>query len=206
MSSKNVPTDQEISALSNPIEVFANWLREAKGHPGINEATAMSLATQNPSGELRVRVVLCKDWSKEGFIFFTNYLSKKGLDLEQNPRVGAVFFWDPMFRQIKISGTVEKTSRQVSEDYWDSRERGSQLSQYVSRQSAVVESREALQAEWKKAEAEFAGKAIPCPENWGGYLLRPKTMEFWIGRENRLHDRYQFEKTGSFWTFSRLSP
>lgn len=196
----------EINAQSKPIEIFESWMKEAKATSGIKEATAMALATLGPNSELHNRVVLCKDWSETGFTFFTNYESRKGLDLAAHSVAAAVFYWDPLFRQIKISGTVEKTPRKVSEDYWRTRPRESQLSQLVSQQSREVSSRDALEQAWETAEKEYSGREIPCPLNWGGYLIVPKLIEFWVGRPGRLHDRYQFEKTVSTWTFRRLYP
>jgi len=190
---------------SQPIEIFKAWMAEAKQNPQIREATAMSLATTSGS-DLHARIVLCKDWSEEGFTFFTNYLSRKGLDLGQNAHAAAVFYWDPLFRQVNISGTVAKTSRQISENYWNSRARESQLSQYISQQSKPVDSRASLEGAWTRAEAEFKGKSIPCPAHWGGYLLTPQRIEFWVGQPGRLHDRYEYEKVNNRWTFRRLYP
>lgn len=204
--SERLSQAMELNAQSKPIEIFEAWMKDAKSNPGIKEATAMALATLGPTGELHNRVVLCKDWSEAGFTFFTNYESRKGLDLAAHPGAAAVFYWDPLFKQIKISGTVQKTSRQVSEDYWKTRPRESQLSQLVSQQSREVSGRDELERAWNQAEVEFSGREIPCPSNWGGYLLIPKLIEFWIGRPGRLHDRYQFEKSVSTWTFRRLYP
>lgn len=190
---------------SQPLEIFAEWLAEAKQHPHIKEATAMSLATAGPDA-LHARVVLCKQWSEQGFVFFTNYQSQKGLDLQHNSNAAAVFYWDPLFRQISITGRVSKTSRQVSEAYWNQRPRDSQLSQYISRQSQVAESREVLEAAWTQADKEFSGKVIPCPPHWGGYQIEPKQIEFWIGKPGRFHDRHQFERQADSWTYHRLYP
>ncbi|MGZ3723903.1 MAG: pyridoxamine 5'-phosphate oxidase [Bdellovibrionales bacterium] len=190
---------------SKPLDIFSSWMAEMKKHPGIKEASAMSLATSD-GNELHSRIVLCRGWSEEGFTFFTNYQSRKGLDLAQDAQASAVFYWDPVFRQVCISGTVSKTSREVSEKYWNARARESQLSQYISHQSQAVASREELQAAWTKADQEFSGKSIPCPAHWGGYVLAPKRIEFWIGQPGRLHDRFEFEKTERVWTFRRLYP
>jgi pyridoxamine 5'-phosphate oxidase len=196
----------EISAKTNPLALFDDWMKEAKEHKGIREATAMALATMNASGGLGIRVVLCKSWSEEGFVFYTNYASRKGLDLAANPKAAAVFYWDPLFRQVKISGPVVKTSRADSEAYWNSRPRDSQLSQYISRQSEEVGSREELERAWKEADQKFQGVSIPCPAHWGGYIIQADSIEFWIGRPGRLHDRFSFEKAGANWTFRRLNP
>jgi pyridoxamine 5'-phosphate oxidase len=190
---------------SEPFKIFNNWIGEAQNHPGIKEASAMSLATSD-GRELHSRIVLCRGWSEEGFTFFTNYQSRKGLDLAQDAEASAVFYWDPIFRQVCISGTITKTSREVSEKYWNSRARESQLSQYISHQSREVASRAELEAAWTKAETEFAGKPIPRPAHWGGYLLIPRRIEFWIGKPGRLHDRFEFQKSPKGWTFRRLYP
>lgn len=196
----------EFTPITNPISAFETWLKEARAHSGIRDADAMAVATVNAKGEIHNRVVLCKDWSEDGFTFYTNYKSEKGQDLAANPRAGAVFFWDPLHRQVRISGAVTQTNRQVSEAYWRSRPFESQLSQYISRQSETVGSREDLEKAWSEAEAKFNGREIPCPEHWGGYVIRPERMEFWVGQPNRLHDRYVYEKIRSHWTFRRLYP
>lgn len=199
-------TLQEIGQDSNPIAVFEEWMAAAKAVPSIREPTAMNVATVAGGGEIHSRVVLCKKWSEEGFVFYSNYQSRKGLDLAANAQTALLFYFDPMFRQIKISGVAEKTSRQDSEDYWRSRARGSQLSQYISNQSQPIASRQELQDQWNAAEAKFKDCDIPCPEHWGGYLVRPRLIEFWIGHTNRLHDTFEFEKDPAGWTFRRLSP
>lgn len=196
----------EISAKSKPLEVFEAWMKEAKAFGGIREASAMTVTTAGKDGELHSRVVLCKSWSEDGFVFYTNYESLKGQDLKANPKAAAIFYWDPMFRQVKISGEVVKTSREDSEEYWNSRPRSSQLSQYISHQSQTVASREELEKLWCEADAKFKDRPIPCPSHWGGYVLAPHTIEFWIGRDNRLHDRFKFQKQDSDWTFRRLFP
>jgi pyridoxamine 5'-phosphate oxidase len=195
----------DIGPTTQPLDIFKTWMDEAKAHPGIKEASAMSLATSD-GRELHSRIVLCRGWTEEGFTFFTNYQSRKGLDLAKDSAASAVFYWDPVFRQISISGTVTKTSREVSEKYWNSRARESQLSQYISHQSQEVESREILEQAWTKAEKEFAGKTIPCPAHWGGYLLSPRLIEFWVGKPGRLHDRFEFQKNQKVWTLRRLFP
>lgn len=196
----------EINDTTNPISLFTEWLGLAKATPGVREATAMALATRGSDGSLQNRLVLCKDWGQEGFTFYTNYLSRKGKALDFDPHASAVFYWDPLFRQVLISGIVVKLPHAVAETYWRQRPRESQLSGYISQQSEPVDSRSTLERKWDEAEKEFAGREIPCPEHWGGYLLQPKTIEFWIGQPGRLHDRFQFEKSASGWTFRRLYP
>lgn len=196
----------EITAQSRPLNLFEQWMAEAKATTQIKEPTAMSVATCSANGDLHVRVVLCKGWSEAGFVFYTNYESRKGRELDANPHIAAVFYWDPLFRQIKITGQVERVPRQQSIEYWRTRPRESQLSQWVSRQSQPIVSREQMESEWRAAEQEFAGREVPCPDHWGGYLIRPKTIEFWIGMPGRFHDRHQFEAQGNAWSYSRLYP
>jgi pyridoxamine 5'-phosphate oxidase len=195
----------EIGPASKPLAVFNEWLEDAK-KTGLREPTAMTLATADAAGEVHARVVLCRGWSEDGFVFYTNYESQKGADVRANRNAAAVFFWDALARQVRVTGTVEKTSREMSDAYWSARARDSQLSQYISHQSQPVASREVLEKAWQDAERKFHGKEIPCPEHWGGYLLRPKTIEFWVGQPGRLHDRHVFEKLAGSWTYGRLSP
>jgi pyridoxamine 5'-phosphate oxidase len=196
----------DIGPKTSPQEIFESWIGEAKKTSGIKEPTAMTLSTAGPDGEIHSRVVLCKSWSDLRFVFYTNYQSRKGLDLAGNSNASAVFFWDPLSRQITISGQVEKTSRSESEAYWNSRPRESQLSQFISRQSQEIASREELEAARVKADKDFSGRPIPCPEHWGGFALKPARIEFWVGRPGRLHDRFQFQKQRELWTFRRLYP
>lgn len=197
---------REPGPQSKPHEVFAEWMAYAQGTAGIREPTAMTISTMGKDGALHSRVVLCKHWSEQGFEFYTNYLSLKGHDVEHHPQAAGLFYWDPLFMQVKISGRIEKSSRADSENYWQSRPRESQLSQFVSKQSQPIGSRADLEAARAEAERKFAGRDIPCPEHWGGYWLRPDSIEFWIGRPNRFHDRFHFEKRGQDWTFRRLCP
>ena len=195
-----------IGPQSLPLEVFDEWMKEAQAQPNIREATAMTVATVGQDLTVHARIVLCKHWSVEGFKFYSNYQSRKGLDLLHNPIAALVFYWDPMFRQVKISGPVSRTTRDDSVEYWRSRPRASQLSQYISRQSQAATSRATMEQERDAVESEFHGREIPCPEHWGGYILKPERIEFWVGQEGRLHDRYEFEKTSTLWTFRRLYP
>ena len=191
----------------DPFEVFKDWMQNAKGDQRIKEASAMTLATYDPaSKEVHARVVLLKDWSPAGFTFFTNYDSQKGLDLAAHNHATLHFYWDPQFRQVKIQGTVQKTSREASENYWNSRPRDSQLSQWVSTQSKTLTTRQDLEQKVAEAKKQFDGKSIPCPLHWGGYQLAPSLFEFWIGQPNRLHDRFVFKKQVNSWTIERLYP
>lgn len=190
----------------DPLEVFKKWTEEAKAKTSLHEPLAMALATLSKTGEIHNRVVLLKQITNAGITFFTNYNSSKGADLDSNPQAEAVFYWDQLLRQVRIGGKVEKTSRQISVDYWNSRARESQLSQWVSHQSVPLQSRELLMKQVEEARKRFEGQDIPCPEHWGGYLIRPDRMEFWIGSPGRLHHRFHFRKDASGWTSHRLYP
>lgn len=198
--------NENIGPQTDPLRLLNEWLTEAKADTRLKEPLAMSLATVDASGHPRARVVLCKAWSQEGVTFFTNYKSRKAEDIDHNPHVAAVFYWDPLAKQVKIQGRVRKVDRAVSEAYWKSRPRESQISQYASQQSQAVASREELENRCAKVREQFEGREIPCPEHWGGYLIEPNLIEFWIGRPGRLHDRYEFERSGYSWTFRRLFP
>ena len=196
----------EITAQQDPLKLLQEWVRQAGTHPHIKEPTAMSLATLASDGSLHARVVLCKEISTQGLVFFTNYESRKGVEIAQHPQVSAVFYWDPLFKQVKISGRVSKTAREVSEKYWATRPRESQISQSISHQSQPVPSAEVLHQQWQEAEKRFGNQTIPCPAHWGGYLIQVERIEFWIGQPGRWHDRYEFERDQSRWTFRRLYP
>ena len=165
----------------------------------------MALATASADGAPAVRVVLLRGFDERGFVFFTNYESAKGQDLLTNPRAAANFWWPPLDRQVRIGGRVEKVTRAESKSYFDSRPRGHQLSAWASPQSRVVASRGELEARAEEVQTLFPGD-VPLPDFWGGYRLAPEQMEFWQGRENRLHDRFLFEKRQGVWTVARLAP
>jgi len=193
----------------NPFALFDTWLKEAKAHPSIRDATAMSVATYSNGHDIRNRILLLKEFSERGFVFYSNYLSPKGHELNDHPVAALLFYWDPMERQVRIHGPVKKTSREQSEKYWASRPRESQLSQFISKQSEPVESRETLEKLVLEADEKFKTKPIPCPEHWGGYLLEPLEFEFWQGRPGRLHDRMVFHRTKASsedWSTKRLYP
>ncbi len=189
------------------IKQFAKWFGEAAA-ANIRDVNAMSLATATPDGIPSSRIVLLKGISDRGFAFYTNYGSNKGRDLEQNPRAALNFYWVQLERQISIKGTVEKTSREDSEEYFHSRPIGSQLGAWTSRQSEVIPNREALEAQLAAVTDQFGGGVIPLPEFWGWFRVAPETVEFWQGRTNRLHDRFRYrrEAGGSGWIIERLSP
>ncbi len=197
--------DQEWKS-QNPITLFGTWLDEAKQNSNVREPTAMALATLSKKHGLSNRVVLLKGFSENGFSFFTNYNSRKGKELLENPNAAAVFYWDPLAKQIRITGPVRKTSAAESDAYWVTRSRDSQLSQYISRQSEVCGSREELEKQVREADAKLKGGEVPRPVGWGGYILEPLEIEFWESRPGRLHDRFLFTKEQDHWTINRLYP
>ena len=191
----------------NPMEQFRNWFLEAEENPAISEANAMALSTVEADGCPRTRMVLLKSYSWEGFTFYTNYESRKGKSIEENHYACLHFFWPTLERQIIIKAKVERIAENLSDGYFHSRPKGSQLGAKVSPQSQVIPDREFLEEQLKNLEIEFENKEIPRPENWGGYIAKPFEIEFWQGRPNRLHDRIIYELQADFnWKISRLAP
>ena len=205
-------TDQ-VSALTkdnidaSPIRQFQTWYDEVRAQ-GVSEqdAISMTLTTAAKDGQPSARVVLLKSFDDSGFVFFTNYQSRKGRELAENPRASLLFYWSLLWRQVRIEGVVEKISAGESENYFQSRPLGSKLGAWASPQSEVVESRETLEARFAELQKSF-GADVPRPEHWGGYRLKPNSIEFWQGRDNRLHDRlrYRLKDDGS-WVIERLAP
>ncbi len=191
----------------NPIEQFRDWFKEADEHSSVSEANAVSVSTIEKDGCPRTRMVLLKSYTWEGFIFYTNYDSRKGKAIEDNHKACLHFFWPDLERQIIIKANVEKIAENLSDGYFYSRPTGSQLGAMVSPQSQVIPDREFLEEKLKKLEIEFEGKEIPRPKNWGGFIAKPYEIEFWQGRPNRLHDRILYELQEDFdWKISRLAP
>ena len=191
----------------NPMEQFRNWFLEAEENPAISEANAMALSTVEADSCPRTRMVLLKSYSWEGFTFYTNYESRKGKSIEENHYACLHFFWPTLERQIIIKAKVERIAENLSDGYFQSRPKGSQLGAKVSPQSQVIPDREFLEEQLKNLEIEFENKEIPRPENWGGYIAKPFEIEFWQGRPNRLHDRIIYELQTDFnWKISRLAP
>ncbi|MDX6182706.1 pyridoxamine 5'-phosphate oxidase [Flavobacterium sp. Fl-77] len=197
----------EANIPEDPINLFNRWFHEVEDFDGSGEVNAMTVSTIGLDGFPKSRVVLLKKFSEEGFIFYTNYNSEKGKAMAQNPNVCLSFFWPEMERQVIIKGIAQKTSENISDGYFDSRPEGSKLGAVVSNQSEVIPSRTFLEDNLKQLEKDYEGKAIPRPENWGGYLVTPLQVEFWQGRANRLHDRIRYTSQSDFsWSIDRLAP
>jgi pyridoxamine 5'-phosphate oxidase len=201
----------ESAIPEDPINLFNRWFHEVKDFGGFEasggEVNAMTVSTIGLDGFPKSRVVLLKQYSEEGFIFYTNYNSEKGRAISNNPNVCISFFWHTMERQVIIKGIAEKTTEQVSDNYFDSRPDGSKLGAIVSNQSQIIESRAVLEQKLQLLEKDFENKEIPRPEFWGGFLIRPIEVEFWQGRPNRLHDRIRYQLQEDYnWTIDRLSP
>lgn len=197
----------ESQIKENPMEQFRDWFMEAEENAQISEANAMAISTLENDGCPRTRMVLLKAYTWEGFIFYTNYDSKKGKALAEQPKASLHFFWPNLERQIIIKANLEKLAENLSDGYFHSRPKGSQLGAAVSPQSQVIPDRNYLEEKLKNLEEEYKNIEIPRPENWGGYLAKPYEIEFWQGRPNRLHDRIIYELQEDFeWKISRLAP
>lgn len=199
-------TLSEEAISPDPFQQFGRWF-DAAIALNIELVNAMVLATVDSEGNPSARYVLLKEFSPDGFVFYTNSLSRKGKQLQANPKGALVFYWREMHRQIRIEGSVERLPDFRADDYFATRPRGSQISAWVAPQSAVVPDRASLQARFNALETQFADQAVPRPEDWVGYRLVPSLLEFWQGQENRLHDRIVYETTNpGGWKISRLAP
>ncbi len=197
----------ETDISENPLELFQKWFFEVDQHFPQDETNAMTLSTLGEDGFPKGRVVLLKKYTHEGFIFYTNYESEKGKAIVAHPKVSLSFHWAGAERQVIIKGNAEKIATNLSDGYFQSRPRGSQLGAHASLQSTVVSSREVLENQLKTLEEKFENKSIPRPEFWGGFIVKPIEIEFWQGRANRLHDRIRYQLQSDLnWKIERLSP
>lgn len=196
----------EKDVKSDPFIQFDSWFNNARAAE-MHEPNAMTLATATTDGRPSCRVVLLKGYNSDGFIFYTNYLSRKGKELAKNPLGAITFWWGPLERQIRIEGTIEKISKQKSEEYFHTRPKASQVGAIVSPQSQEIDGRKDLEDKMAAFTAQYADSEVPKPAHWGGYILKPRMFEFWQGRRSRLHDRIVFKKADkNSWKIVRLAP
>lgn len=196
----------EADAAADPIAQFERWFADAR-QAGMPEVNAMTLATADATGAPSARIVLLKDVGPRGFLFFTNYGSRKGLELAANPRAALCFYWQPLERQVRVEGVVERVSRQESEAYFRTRPVPAQTAAWASAQSSVIPSRDQIEQRQRELVQQLGDGPVPLPEFWGGYRVLPATVEFWQGRPSRLHDRLRYRRAADgAWAIERLSP
>jgi pyridoxamine 5'-phosphate oxidase len=204
MLTQDFPKD--FGGLTDPAAIFQMWWQDAH-RTQLPNPNAFALSTVDGQGRPHSRIVLAKEIRENlGVVFYTNYQSDKGLEMAANANVAALFFWDPLHRQVRINGQVKRLTRQESEAYWNSRPRSRQLSQTTSLQSKAVPNREAMEHALREVEMKFENKPVPCPSHWGGYAIEVASVEFWSGHTDRFHDRYRFTKVEKTWTAQRLYP
>lgn len=190
---------------ASPVEQFRHWFHDASKLEG-QDATAMTLATADRTGRPSARVVLLKAFDEEGFSFFTNYNSRKSRELIENPRAMLVFWWEELARQVRIAGSVHRLDAAASDEYFQSRPRGSQLGAWASPQSQVIADRSQLEQQLRDVQERFGDGPITRPDHWGGFRLVPEEFEFWLGGMNRLHDRFRYRRNDGSWVIERLAP
>lgn len=190
---------------ANPVIQFSKWFREAVDAK-VNEPNAMTLSTATIDGKPSSRILLLRNFNEEGFVFYTNYKSRKGEEISRNPNAALLFFWPELERQVRIEGILTKQTAEESDLYFISRPRASKLGAWTSAQSKVVASRKVLDEEYEKISKKYPDEQVPRPEYWGGYVLRPQSVEFWQGRPGRLHDRILYTEQNKSWKIERLAP
>lgn len=190
---------------NDPLGRFQDWFHEAE-LAGVDVPEAMTLATADAKGVPSARMLLLKSAGEDGFVFYSGYASRKGAELDENPRAALVFYWRPLGKQVRVEGRVERVSEAESGAYFATRPRGSQIAAWASQQSRPLASREELERRYTSLEREYEGREVPLPPHWGGYRLRPEAIEFWEHRENRLHDRIRFTRAREGWRAERLAP
>lgn len=198
-------TLDETAVNANPLLQFEAWFKEAVDAK-VNEPNAMTVCTATKEGKPSARILLLRNFSESGFVYYTNYTSRKGREIQENPNCALLFFWPELERQVRIEGVVEKQTPEESDMYFNTRPRSSKLGAWTSEQSKVIASRNILAKEFELFSAKFPDDLVPRPPHWGGYVLQPASIEFWQGRPSRLHDRILYTKNNEGWKIERLAP